>query len=218
MAWVAFDRAIKAARQLKLRAPISRWSALKAKIHADVCRNAYDPRRKSFMQYYGASEVDASLLLMPLVGFLPPTDVRVRNTIAAIERDLMIDGLVARYYTVPDVDGLPPGEGAFLPCSFWLVDNLGLAGRRAEAVALFNRLLALRNDVGLIAEEYDPLQRRQLGNFPQALTHVAIINSACSLSRRGGPSEHRSKGMRGAPPGGAARGATAPREREASRK
>ncbi len=218
MAWVAFDRAIKAAVQLKLRAPVARWRALKAKIHADVCRKAYDPRRKSFVQYYGASEVDASLLLIPMVGFLPPTDARVRNTIAAIERDLMIHGLVARYRTVPDVDGLPPGEGLFLPCSFWLIDNLSLAGRRAEAVTLFNRLLALRNDVGLIAEEYDPLARRQLGNFPQALTHVAIINSARNLSRSGGPCEHRSRGMGGAPPEGSASGGRRVRPRHAKKK
>jgi GH15 family glucan-1,4-alpha-glucosidase len=201
MAWVALDRAIKAAEQFSLRAPLARWRALRTRIHADVCRRAYDASRKSFVQYYGSHEVDASLLLMPLVGFLPPADVRVRNTLAAIERDLVADGLVARYRTRSNVDGLPPGEGVFLPCSFWLADALSLAGRQAEAVALFSRLLGLCNDVGLLAEEYDPIRRRQLGNFPQALTHVAIINTARNLSRGGGPSEHRSRGMRDAPPG-----------------
>jgi GH15 family glucan-1,4-alpha-glucosidase len=201
MAWVALDRAIKAAEEFSLRAPLARWRALRARIHADVCRKAYDTSRKSFVQYYGSDEVDASLLLMSLVGFLPPTDERVRNTLAVIERELVADGLVARYRTRPSVDGLPPGEGFFLPCSFWLADALSLAGRQAEAVALFSRLLALRNDVGLIAEEYDPIRRRQLGNFPQALTHVGIINTARNLSRAGGPSEHRGRGMRDPPPG-----------------
>jgi GH15 family glucan-1,4-alpha-glucosidase len=205
MAWVALDRAIKSAQQFSLRAPLARWRKLRAVIHADVCRKAYDASRKTFVQYYGSEEVDAALLLMPLVGFLPPTDARVKNTLAAIERDLVTDGLVVRYRTRSNVDGLPSGEGAFLPCSFWLADALNLAGRRAEAVALFSRLLALCNDVGLIAEEYDPIQRRQLGNFPQALTHVAIINTARNLSREGGPSEHRSRGMRGPPPGVAER-------------
>ena len=160
----------------------------------------YDPARRSFVQYYGSNEVDASLLLMPLVGFLPPTDPRVRETLAAIQKDLLVDGLVVRYRTTEDLDGLPPGEGLFLPCSFWLADNLCLAGRRDEAEALFTRLLALRNDVGLLAEEYDPRARRQLGNFPQAITHVALINTARNVSSRGGPCEHRSGGMRKAPP------------------
>ncbi|TMH04954.1 MAG: glycoside hydrolase family 15 protein [Betaproteobacteria bacterium] len=201
MAWVAIDRAIKAAEEFSLRAPLARWRALRARIHADVCHKAYNAAGKSFVQYYGSDEVDASLLLMPLVGFLPSTDVRIKNTLAAIERELVVDGLVARYRTRASVDGLPPGEGVFLPSSFWLADALSLAGRQAEAVALFSRLLALRNDVGLIAEEYDPVRRRQLGNFPQALTHVAIINTARNLSRAGGPCEHRSRGMRDALPG-----------------
>jgi GH15 family glucan-1,4-alpha-glucosidase len=140
--------------------------------------------------------------LLPIVGFLPAGDRRVRGTLAAIRRDLVVDGLVARYRNLPEVDALPPGEGLFLPCSFWLVDNLSLAGRRAEAERLFKRLLGLCNDVGLLAEEYDPDAGRQLGNFPQALSHVALIVTACNLSRRAGPSEHRSRGMRDAPPGG----------------
>ena len=202
MAWVAVDRAIKAVEQYGLPGPVQRWRALRARIHAQVCRNGYDASRNSFVQYYGSREVDASLLLLPIVGFLPADDRRVRGTLAAIRRDLVVHGLVARYRNLPEVDALPPGEGLFLPCSFWLVDNLSLAGRRAEAERLFKRLLGLCNDVGLLAEEYDPGARRQLGNFPQALSHVALIVTACNLSRRVGPSEHRSRGMRDAPPGG----------------
>ena len=205
MAWVAVDRAIKAVEQYGLSGPVKRWRALRARIHAQVCRKGYDASRNSFVQYYGSREVDASLLLLPIVGFLPADDPRVRGTLAAIRRDLVVDGLVARHRNVPHVDGLPPGEGLFLPCSFWLADNLSLAGRHAEAERLFKRLLGLRNDVGLLAEEYDPVARRQLGNFPQALTHVALIITARNLSHRGGPSEHRSRGMRDAPPGGTAR-------------
>jgi len=202
MAWVAVDRAIKAVEQYGLPGPVQRWRALRARIHAQVCRKGYDAARKTFVQYYGSSEVDASLLLLPIVGFLPVDDPRVRGTLAAIRRDLMVDGLVARYRNLSDVDGLPPGEGLFLPCSFWLADHLSLAGRHAEAQRLFKRLLGLCNDVGLLAEEYDPSARRQVGNFPQALTHVALVITARNLSRRGGPSEHHSHGMRGAPPGG----------------
>ena len=210
MAWVAVDRAIQAAQMFGLKAPLRRWNPLRAAIHADVCRNGFDASRKSIVQYYGSKEVDASLLLIPIVGFLPPTDPRVRGTLSAIERDLMSDGLMARYRTTPDLDALPPGEGRFLPCSFWLADNLSLAGQRRQAATLFSRLLALRNDVGLLAEEYDPTARRQLGNFPQALTHVALINTARNLSRRGGPSEHRSGRMRDAPPGAPFRHREAP--------
>jgi len=143
------------------------------------------------VQAYGARELDASLLMIPLVGFLPPEDPRVRGTVAAIERELMVDGLVLRYPTESGVDGLPPGEGVFLACSFWLVDNLVLQGRRDEARRLFDRLLGLRNDVGLLAEQYDPRGRRQLGNFPQALSHIALINSASNLSGGLRPAEHR---------------------------
>jgi len=191
MAWVAIDRAIGAVEKHGLRGSVARWRKLRARIHEDVCRKGFDRKRKTFVQYYGATEVDASLLLIPQVGFLPPDDPRVRGTIAAIERDLVVDGLVVRYRTLPEVDGLPPGEGRFLPCSFWLADALALCGRVADARKLFERLLALRNDVGLLAEEYDPKTRQMLGNFPQALSHVALINTARNLSRPGGPSEHR---------------------------
>ena len=201
MAWVAVDRAIKEAERYGLRAPLVRWRRLRAKMHAQICRRAFDAKRRTFVQYYGATEVDASLLLIPLVGFLPPKDPRVRGTLGAVQRTLMVDGLVARYRNAPTLDGLPAGEGLFLPCSFWLVDNLALAGKRAAAEALFERLLALANDVGLFAEEYDPRAGRQLGNFPQALTHVALINTARNLSRGGGPSEHRSRRSTARPPG-----------------
>jgi GH15 family glucan-1,4-alpha-glucosidase len=202
MAWVAADRAVKSVEDFHLKGPLRRWRRLRATIRRDVCRNGFDASLNSFVQYYGSKTVDASLLLIPLVGFLPPSDPRVRGTLAAIRRELVRDGLVARYRNAPHVDALPAGEAAFLPCSFWLADSLSLAGRHREAVALFERLLTLRNDVDLLAEEYDPRTRRQLGNFPQAITHVALINTARNLSRRGGPSEHRSRGARSAPPAG----------------
>ncbi len=182
MAWVAFDRAVKDAERFGLDGPVERWRRVREAIHAQVCKAGFDPQRNSFVQSYGDSQVDASLLLIPLVGFLPPDDARVGGTLAAIERDLVVDGLVQRYLTTPDLDGLPPGEGAFLPCSFWFADNLALIGRRPEAEALFERLLALRNDLGLLSEEYDPRGRRMLGNFPQALTHMALVNTARLLS------------------------------------
>lgn len=190
MAWVAADRMVKLTEAAGAGEP-DRWRALGAAIHADVCRRGFDPGRNAFVQAYGARELDASLLMIPLVGFLPPEDPRVRGTVAAIERELMVDGLVMRYPTESGVDGLPPGEGVFLACSFWLVDNLVLQGRRDEARRLFDRLLGLRNDVGLLAEQYDPRARRQLGNFPQALSHIALINSASNLSGRLRPAEHR---------------------------
>ncbi|HEX8009902.1 MAG TPA: glycoside hydrolase family 15 protein [Casimicrobiaceae bacterium] len=214
MVWVAFDRAIRSAVRYGLEAPLARWRRLRARVHAQVCRHGYDAARKSFVQYYGSREVDASLLLIPLVGFLRHDDPRVRGTLAAIERELVVDGLVARYRTAEGVDGLSPGEGLFLPCSFWLADNLALAGRRREAEALFTRLLALRNDVGLLSEEYDPQARRLLGNFPQAITHVALINTARNLSGRGGPSEHRSRGTEEAPQGATGRQASARRAKK----
>jgi len=192
MAWVAFDRAAKAVSRFGLDGPVERWRALREEIHQDVCRSGFNPNRNAFVQHYGSRELDASLLMIPLVGFLPADDPRMRGTIDAIAAELMNDGLVCRYATESGVDGLPPGEGAFLPCSFWLVDNLAMLGRQAEAEALYERLLALRNDLGLIAEEYDPREKRMLGNFPQAMTHVALINSARNLAGRGGPSEHRS--------------------------
>jgi GH15 family glucan-1,4-alpha-glucosidase len=182
MAWVAFDRAVKDAERCGLDGPLARWREARDTIHAQVCAEGYDAKRNTFVQFYGSSHLDASLLLIPQVGFLPPDDSRVRGTIAAIERHLMVDGLVLRYSTETRVDALPPGEGAFLPCSFWLADSLVLTGRRDEGEALFERLLALANDVGLLAEEYDVRDGRMLGNFPQALTHMALINTARLLS------------------------------------
>ncbi len=182
MAWVAFDRALKDAQTYGLDAPLERWRQVRDAIHAQVCAQGYDARRNTFVQSYGSPHLDASLLLISQVGFLPPDDPRVLGTVAAIERNLVVDGLVLRYSTATDVDALPAGEGAFLPCSFWLADNLVLSGRRAEGEALFERLLALRNDLGLLAEEYDPRAQRMLGNFPQALTHMALIHTAHLLS------------------------------------
>jgi GH15 family glucan-1,4-alpha-glucosidase len=182
MAWVALDRAIKATERFGLEGPVGRWREVRERIHADVCANGYDSTRGSFVQAYGSRELDASLLLIPLVGFLPASDPRVEGTVRAIENDLMVDGLVHRYHTTRTDDGLPPGEGAFLACSFWYVDNLALSGRHAEAREMFENLLGLRNDVGLLSEEYDMRDRRQLGNFPQAFSHVALVDSAFNLS------------------------------------
>ncbi|MGA2396542.1 MAG: glycoside hydrolase family 15 protein [Steroidobacteraceae bacterium] len=182
MAWVAFDRVIKDAERDGLEAPLERWKRTRDAIHAEVCARGFDAKRGSFVQSYESQHLDASLLLMPQVGFLPPDDARVRGTIAAIERELIVEGLVLRYSTETGVDALPAGEGAFLPCSFWLADCYALTDRRAQGEALFERLIALRNDVGLLAEEYDPRSRRMLGNFPQALTHMALVNTARLLS------------------------------------
>ena len=190
MAWVAFDRAIKDAEQDGLEGPIERWRQVRDAIHAQVCEKGFDAGRNSFVQSYESAYLDASLLLIPQVGFLPVDDSRVLGTIAAIERDLVADGLVLRYSTATKVDGLPAGEGAFLPCSFWLADCYLLTGRREEGRALFERLLSLSNDVGLFAEEYDPRDKRMLGNFPQALTHMALVNTARLLSM----SEHEARG------------------------
>jgi GH15 family glucan-1,4-alpha-glucosidase len=193
MAWVAFDRAVKSIEAYGLDGPVERWRALRDQVHEQVCRCAYDAERGSFMQTYGGGELDASLLLMPLVGFLPADDPRVKGTVEAIQRDLTVDGLIVRYNTASSDDGLPPGEGAFLACSFWLADNLVLQGRHTEARALFERLLALCNDVGLLAEEYDPRAGRMLGNFPQAFSHVALVNTAFNLTRAAGPADQRSE-------------------------
>jgi len=182
MAWVAFDRAVKDVETFGVEGPVERWREVRDAIHAQVCERAYDAKRGSFMQSYGSPHFDASLLLMPQVGFLPPDDPRVRGTIRAIERNLLVEGLVRRYSTTTQVDGIPEGEGTFLPCSFWLASCLALTGRREEAEALFERLVALGNDVGLLAEEYDARGRRMLGNFPQALTHMALVNTAYLLS------------------------------------
>ncbi|WP_295385093.1 glycoside hydrolase family 15 protein [uncultured Thiodictyon sp.] len=184
MAWVAFDRGVKAVERYGLEGPVEAWRLIRDEIHAQVCATGFDVQRNSFVQHYGSQALDASLLLIPLVGFLPPDDPRVLATIAAIKRELVVDGLVLRYQsaTASAVDGLPPGEGVFLPCSFWLADCLAVTGRRAEAEALFERLLALRNDVGLLSEEFDPRTGHMQGNFPQALSHMALVNTARLLS------------------------------------
>jgi GH15 family glucan-1,4-alpha-glucosidase len=204
MAWVALDRAIRTAKRAGRRAPFARWRALRARIHRDVCAHGFDRDRGVFVQRYGSTALDASLLLMPIVGFLPATDPRVAATLDAIARELTVEGLVMRYRTEETPDGLPDGEGVFLPCSFWLAEARCLQGRRREARRLFDRLLDLRNDVGLLAEEYDPRARRMLGNFPQALSHVALVNTARDIAAHGGPSEHRG-GVRAEPPVVAAR-------------
>jgi GH15 family glucan-1,4-alpha-glucosidase len=193
MARVAFDRAVKGVERFGLEGDVKRWRALRDAIHAEVCRKGYDPGRRTFVQYYGAIDPDASLLMIPLVGFLPASDPRVSGTVAAVERELLHDGFVLRYLTRSEVDGLPPGEGAFLACTFWLADNLILLGRADDARAIFERLLGLANDVGLLSEQYDPVARRLMGNFPQAFTHVSLINTACNLARLPGPAEHRPK-------------------------
>jgi GH15 family glucan-1,4-alpha-glucosidase len=191
MAWVAFDRAVKAVERFELKGPVEHWRRLRERIHAEICRHGIDPQKGCFVQSFDGSTLDASLLLIPLVGFLPVDDERVRRTVEAIEETLMFDGFVQRYDTHTTDDGLPGGEGVFLPCSFWLADNYALMGRLSDAQALFDRLLRVCNDVGLLAEEYDPIQRELLGNFPQALTHVALVNTARNLSRSGGPAETR---------------------------
>ncbi|HJV04126.1 MAG TPA: glycoside hydrolase family 15 protein [Actinomycetota bacterium] len=193
MAWVAMDRAIRGIERHGLEGPLDRWRSVRDAIHQDVCRNGYDPGRNTFTQTFGSRDLDASLLMIPLVGFLPPEDRRVRGTVEAIQRELTTDGFVMRYPTgAPEgPDGLSGREGAFLACTFWLVDNLCLLGRRREASDLFERLLSVCNDVGLLSEEYDPSTGRLLGNFPQAFSHVGLINSALNLSPEGGPAHHR---------------------------
>jgi GH15 family glucan-1,4-alpha-glucosidase len=183
MAWVAVDRAISAVERFGLEGPVQRWRELRARIHDDVCTKGFNRKLGSFTQSYGSAALDASLLLMALVGFLPPHDVRIRGTVEAIGRDLMRDGFVLRYHTRETDDGLRGSEGAFLACSFWYADNLALLGRRDEAIEMFDRLLTCRNDLGLLAEEFDPQARRQLGNFPQAFSHVSLVSSACNLER-----------------------------------
>ena len=183
MTWVAVDRAIKSAEKFGLEGPVERWRALRQRIHDDVCAHGFDRKLNSFTQSYGSKSLDASLLLIALVGFLPAQDPRVRGTVDAIGKQLMSDGFILRYHPQQTDDGLPGHEGAFLACSFWYADNLALLGRRDEAVEMFERLLACRNDVGLMAEEFDPRGRHQLGNFPQAFSHVALISSAYNLER-----------------------------------
>jgi GH15 family glucan-1,4-alpha-glucosidase len=193
MCWVAFDRMIKSAESFGLHGPVDRWKKIRAEIHADVCAHGFDPTLGSFVQSYGSHELDASLLLLAGVGFLPPDDPRIRGTLAAIEKRLMVDGFVLRYDTTRTDDGLPPGEGAFLACSFWLADAYVLQGRMDDAQKLFERLLALRNDLGLLSEEYDAHAGRLVGNFPQAFSHIALVNTAANLSRAIKPAEQRAE-------------------------
>jgi GH15 family glucan-1,4-alpha-glucosidase len=191
MAWVAMDRAIKAVENYGLSGPVEEWRATRDRIHADICEHGFDTDKNAFVQYYGGKPLDASLLIMPAVGFLPPEDPHIRGTVAAIERELVVDGLVLRYSTEKTEDGLPPGEGAFLACSFWLADAYAMCGRHDDAERLFEHLLSLRNDLGLLAEEYDPRARRQLGNFPQAFSHIGLVNTANNLMSWRGPAEQR---------------------------
>ena len=193
MAWVAVDRAVKAIERCHVEGPLDRWRALRTTIHEQVCREGYDANRGSFVQYYGGTSLDGSLLMIPLVGFLPASDPRVQGTLHAIERDLTVEGLVMRYRPSGQLDGLPGDEGMFLPCSFWLVDNLVLAGREDEARALYDRLVGLSNDVGLLSEEYDLKKKRLVGNFPQAFSHVSLIDSAYGFCRVESPAERRQR-------------------------
>ena len=185
MAWVAFDRMIKDAEDHGLEGPVDEWKATRDAIRDAVLEKGFHPGKNSFTQHFDTDSLDASLLLLPLVGFLPHDDPRVLGTTAAVERELLKGGYVLRYNTEGESDGLPPGEGAFLACSFWLVDNWSMQGRRPDALALFEKLLALRNDVGLLSEEYDPAARRMTGNFPQAFSHTALIASAMNLAEAG---------------------------------
>jgi GH15 family glucan-1,4-alpha-glucosidase len=191
LAWVAADRAVRTVRQAHLDGPVERYSRLAEEIHADVCAKGYDADRQTFTQYYGSRSLDASLLLIPQLGFLPPTDERVRGTLRAVQRELSVNGLLRRYDTGERVDGLPGSEGAFLACSFWLVDALVLDGQVGEGRRLFEYLLSLSNDVGLLAEEYDPVAKRFLGNFPQAFSHLGLVNTARNLTSYGGPADDR---------------------------
>ncbi|MFZ1880845.1 MAG: glycoside hydrolase family 15 protein [Gaiellaceae bacterium] len=195
LAWVAFDRAVQSVERWDLRGPLDRWRQLRAEVHEEVCREAFNVELGSFTQAYGSDDLDASTLLIPLVGFLPADDPRVVGTIDAIKRDLTRDGFVERYKAEERnvVDGLPGGEGVFLPCSFWLVDALLMQERDDEARELFEKLLAIRNDLGLMSEEYDPVAKRLLGNFPQAFTHVGLVNSAYNLSHHDGPGHQRTR-------------------------
>ncbi|HEX4406413.1 MAG TPA: glycoside hydrolase family 15 protein [Polyangia bacterium] len=203
MAWVAFDRAIKSVERFGLDGPVDEWRARRDEIHAEVCARGYDARRKNFTRSYEEQGVDASLLLLPLVGFLPIDDPRIAGTVAAVERELLHEGLVLRYLIddTGDADGLPRGEGVFLPCSFWLVDVYVQQGRDDDAARLFERLLGIRNDLGLLSEEYDPTSRRLLGNFPQAFSHLSLVNTAYNLSAHpNSPARHRGDGHDEPPP------------------
>ena len=193
MAWVAFDRAIRSAEIFGLEGPLDSWRTLRDEIFEDVCAKGFDQSLGCFVQSYGSKYLDASLLLIPCVGFLPVSDPRVEGTVAAIERRLLCDGFVMRYDTQATDDGLSPGEGVFLPCSFWLADVFILQGRVADAERMFRRLMALRNDVGLLSEEYDPRAQRLVGNFPQAFSHMALVSTAYNLTHGEKPVEQRAK-------------------------
>ncbi|MDB5368172.1 MAG: glucoamylase [Rhodospirillales bacterium] len=194
MCWLALDRAVKSVERFGLPGDVESWRALRDEIHHDVCTRGFDSSRGHFTQAYGDGLLDGSLLLLPQIGFLPIDDPRITGTIDAIEKRLVVDGFVLRYDTGRTLDGLPPGEGAFLACSFWLVDAMTMQGRIDEATELFERLIGLANDVGLLAEEYDPHAKRQLGNFPQAFSHVALVNSAYNLLRGGRPLHEQAAG------------------------
>ena len=191
MAWVAFDRAVKDVERFRVAGPVDHWRRLRDELHREICDRGFNRDRNAFVQCYGGSEVDASLLMMAELGFLSPADPRIAGTVAAVEQDLVRGGFVDRYRTESGVDGLPRGEGAFLLCTFWLADNYALAGRTAEARSMFENLLSIRNDVGLLAEEYDPVARRQLGNFPQAFSHLGLINTARNLTQPDKPATVR---------------------------
>lgn len=193
MCWVAFDRAINSCEHFGLVGPVERWRTIRDTIHADICENGYDARRNAFVQHYGGEALDAALLLIPQVGFLPADDPRVVGTVAAIERELLRDGFVRRYATEEVEDGVGGEEGAFLACSFWLADAYVMLGRIEEAADLFERLLSLRNDLGLLAEEYDPVHRRLVGNFPQGFSHIGLVNTAYNLIDVHGPARQRSE-------------------------
>ncbi|HVB27073.1 MAG TPA: glycoside hydrolase family 15 protein [Mycobacteriales bacterium] len=206
MAWVAADRAVRAVERSGLPGPLARWRELRASIKREVCARGYDTERNSFVRAYGSRDLDAALLLIPQVGFLPAHDERVVGTVEAVQRELTTDGLVLRYRDVAGADGIAGGEGVFLACSFWLADSLDLIGRPGQARALFERLLTLRNDVGLLSEEYDVARHRQLGNTPQAFTHVPLVTTARALSRSG---RGRGRTPRSDPPRAADHGALA---------
>lgn len=193
MAWLAFDRAVRSAEKFNLPGPVSEWKEIRDRIHADVCTHGFDADLGTFVRAYGSKELDASLLLLPAIGFLPPNDPRIVATIAAIERRLLVGGLVLRYDSETAADGLPAGEGVFLACSFWLVDAYLMQGRRDDALRLFNHLLSLRNDVGLLSEEYEPRSGRMVGNFPQAFSHLALVNTASNLAHDRKPAEQRTE-------------------------
>jgi GH15 family glucan-1,4-alpha-glucosidase len=186
MAWVAVDRTVRDAEAFNMAGPVDHWRALRDYMHDVICAEGFSKERNSFTRSFGSSDLDASLLLIPQVGFLPANDPRIIGTVKAIEQDLMVDGLVLRYRTETGTDGLPPGEGVFLPCSFWLGSVYQQQGRGRDALTLFERILALRNDVGLLSEEYDPRPKRQVGNFPQAYSHLALVATALALDAANG--------------------------------